>query len=92
MNSQFPIQFRPKWFLVGAAFLGLASAALAEENKTSEAAAAYSALLKRADSRPTDVPEATWHQTMATELEQFALKFAGQPEAAEARRDRLQQL
>jgi thiol-disulfide isomerase/thioredoxin len=89
MNS---IQFRPKWFLVGAAFLGLASAALAEENKTSEAAAAYSALLKRADSRPTDVPEATWHQTMAAELEQFALKFAGQPEAAEARRDRLQQL
>jgi hypothetical protein len=29
---------------------------------------------------------------MAAELEQFALKFAGQPEAAEARRDRLQQL
>ena len=92
MNSQFPIQLRSKWFLVGAALLGLACAAFAEEQKVSEAAAAYSALLKRADSRPNDVPEAKWHQTMAAELEQFAFKFAGQPEAAEARRYRLQQL
>jgi hypothetical protein len=57
MNSQFPIQLRPKWFLIGAAFLGLACAAFAEDQKVSEAAAAYSALLKRADSRPTDVPK-----------------------------------
>lgn len=92
MNPQFLIQFRPKWFLVGAALLGLACAAFAEEQKPSEAAAAYSALLKRADSRPNDVLEAKWHQTMAAELEQFASKFESQPEAAEARRYRLQQL
>jgi thiol-disulfide isomerase/thioredoxin len=64
----------------------------AQEQKESEATTAYRALLKRADAKPASVTEAQWHHTIAAELEKFAAEHADQPEAADARRDRLQHL
>jgi thiol-disulfide isomerase/thioredoxin len=68
-----------------------AGEALAQEQK-SESAAAYDALLKHADSKPAEVTEAQWHMSIASELEKFAIKYANEPEAADARRNRLQHL
>lgn len=76
---------------IGALLLCVASIS-AQEPKHSEAATAYAALLKRAEVRPSDIREAQWHQQIATELESFANKYAGESEAAEARRNRLQHL
>jgi thiol-disulfide isomerase/thioredoxin len=61
-----------------------------EEQKQTGAATAYSALLKQ--TKPADINEAQWHQVIAREFEQFAKKYTGHPEAAEARRNRLQRL
>ena len=62
----------------------------AEEPKQTEAATVYSALSKQ--TKPANMKEEQWHQAIARELQQFAKKYPGQPEAAEARRNRLQHL
>jgi thiol-disulfide isomerase/thioredoxin len=85
-------QILPCGVLILAPLVAFSGLAFAEESKPSEAAAAYSALLKRADSKPPDVKETQWHQQIASELEKFAAQYATQPEAAEARRNRLQHL
>jgi thiol-disulfide isomerase/thioredoxin len=61
-------------------------------DRETDAATVYAALLKRADTRPADMKEAQWHQQVAAKLESFANKYASEPEAAEARRNRLQHL
>lgn len=81
-----------KLLLALAVLCALPSSIISEEPKPTEAAKAYSALSTRIRSRPENIPPAKWNQTMASELEQFASKFAADPEAAKARRYRLQRL